>query len=260
MQASEKLFLQTVGRFIADRFKTWTAPLIERIEKIESKVAAAAARATDGTDGTDDKAVAAADIQRMVDVAVCRAIAGLPAVPHVVGCYIDRAGDLHLSNSDGGAIKAGHVVGADADTAKIIEALTAHVDGILATWPKPKDGLDGFALDDFEIEFDGDRTITLKFIGCGILKEHKLVGAWPLYRGVWREDEYKRGDCVTHEGSTWIALADTITRPGTPDCNWQLANKKGRDGKSVQGPPGPPGQPGKDGRDLTQLGPDGKKW
>src|SRR5262245_17982448 len=35
MQASEKLFLQTVGRFVGDRFKLWVAPIVGRIETLE---------------------------------------------------------------------------------------------------------------------------------------------------------------------------------------------------------------------------------
>ena len=111
------------------------------------------------------------------------------------------------------------------------------------------------------MQFDGDRTVTFRFVGGDVVKEAKLVGPWPLYRGIWREGAYQRGDSATHEGSTWIALADTTSRPGTPNCDWQLANKKGRDGREGKpGPPGPAGKDGHDGRDLTQLGPDGKKW
>jgi hypothetical protein len=51
------------------------------------------------------------------------------------------------------------------------------------------------------------------------------------YRGVWREGSYQRGDEVTHDGSRWIALADTATRPGTPNSQWQLSVKRGRNGK-----------------------------
>src|SRR5262245_22850105 len=47
MQASEKLFLQTVGRFVADRWKAWAAPLVERLEKIENFLNAQPADFTD---------------------------------------------------------------------------------------------------------------------------------------------------------------------------------------------------------------------
>jgi hypothetical protein len=306
MQASEKLFLQTVGRFISERFKAWAAPITGRIETIEAAlrsppeviftmaqtehikalVASAVQQALivgrcaslddvaaaiekipagpagkdgeDGCNGADGKSVTAADVQPVVDVAIARALAGLPDKPHVVSGYVDRVGDLYFTNSDGSNFKAGHVVGADADPAKIAEAIKAEC----AKIPPPKDGKDGFSLDDFDVLFDGKRTITLRFVDKeNIPVERKIILAVPLYQGVWREGDYQHGDCTTHEGSTWIALADTATRPGTPNCDWQLANKKGRDGREgKQGPPGSPGKDGRDGRDLTQLGPDGKKW
>lgn len=53
----------------------------------------------------------------------------------------------------------------------------------------------------------------------------------PEYCGVWREGSYQRGDEVTHDGSRWIALADTTTKPGTANNHWQLTVKRGRDGK-----------------------------
>ena len=40
MQASEKLFLQTVGRFVVDRIKALTAPMGERLENIEAALRA----------------------------------------------------------------------------------------------------------------------------------------------------------------------------------------------------------------------------
>lgn len=259
MQASEKLFLQTVGRFVADRFKTWVAPLTERIEKIESMVAAAAARGSDGTDGTDGKYFTAADIHRLVDAAVSDAVAKLPVSPHVVGCYVDRDGDLFFSFSDGHTVKAGHVVGKDADPAVI----DAQIKAATEKFAPPKDGKDGFSLDNFTAEFDGERTLTFRFEDAAHSKESKIVLPHPLFRGIWREGNYQRGDSVVRDGSTFIALKDTATIPGTPNSDWQLSTKRGRDGKdgkSVTGPPGPPGKDGRDGRDLTQLGPDGKKW
>jgi hypothetical protein len=50
------------------------------------------------------------------------------------------------------------------------------------------------------------------------------------YYGVWRERGYKAHNSVTHDGSVWIALEDTASRPGD-DETWQLAVKKGRDGR-----------------------------
>jgi hypothetical protein len=53
------------------------------------------------------------------------------------------------------------------------------------------------------------------------------------YLGVYqRAMDYRRGDATTHDGSLWIATDDTRGQPGV-DANWQLAVKRGRDGKDV---------------------------
>jgi integrin beta 3 len=304
MQASEKLFLQTVGRAVQEI----VSPLVKRIEILEAAlaqcetdqartkdIALAAAQEVvakipfaslddieaavtkipagppgkdgrdgadgkdgrDGINGNDGKSVTADDVRPLVDDAVCRAVDSLPVQPHVVSGYIDRIGDLYFTNSAGNAFKVGHVVGKDADQATI----DAQIKAACEKYPPPKDGKDGFGLENFTAEFDGERTLTLRFEDEAHSKEAKLILAHPIYRGVWREGEYQRGDQVTRDGSQFIALADTTTVPGTPNCNWQLSTKRGRDGKpGPMGPQGKPGEPGRDGRDLTQIGPDGKKW
>jgi hypothetical protein len=61
-----------------------------------------------------------------------------------------------------------------------------------------------------------------------------------LYKDVFVEGtEYERGDQVTRDGCQWIALKDLPAGiPGTSD-DWQLAVKKGRDGKDgvMKSPP-----------------------
>jgi hypothetical protein len=51
------------------------------------------------------------------------------------------------------------------------------------------------------------------------------------YRDVFAAGEqYQRGDLVTHDGSLWIALADTEAQPGAGE-GWKLCTKRGRDGR-----------------------------
>jgi hypothetical protein len=54
----------------------------------------------------------------------------------------------------------------------------------------------------------------------------KHVGTWCA--GV----EYKRGNFVTCEGSTWWAHVDTNAKPGTSD-HWQLTAKRGKDARDI---------------------------
>jgi len=55
-----------------------------------------------------------------------------------------------------------------------------------------------------------------------------------IYKGVWKESngEYKKGHTVTQSGSLWVCLADTADKPGSSD-SWQLAAKRGTDGKDL---------------------------
>lgn len=56
------------------------------------------------------------------------------------------------------------------------------------------------------------------------------------YRGVWPAasfEPYRKGAFVTHDGSLWIARTETRSKPGTAD-DWQLAVKRGADGKDLR--------------------------
>lgn len=121
-----------------------------------------------------------------------------------------------------------------------------------------KDGQDGITMDvdDLQaVEYDGERTVTLKFQRGDRVKTFPIKFANVLDRGVWDAQKvYEPGDGVTLGGSFWIAQADTNSRPGTPDGakSWRLAVKKGSDGRigpqGIVGPQGPRGEKGVDGR------------
>lgn len=111
--------------------------------------------------------------------------------------------------------------------------------------PAPKDGSDGFGLDDLQIEDDGDGVVTLRFVRGELVKEHKV--RLPRFKdcGVFREGvEFLKGDGVTWAGSFFIAQKDAPAgKPGESD-DWRLAVKRGRDGKgggepAKRQPPGP---------------------
>jgi len=59
-----------------------------------------------------------------------------------------------------------------------------------------------------------------------------------VYCGVWQSGKtYKQNSAVTHSGSLWISKKQTAAYPGggaDPD-SWQLAVKRGRDGKDGKG-------------------------
>lgn len=95
-----------------------------------------------------------------------------------------------------------------------------------------KDGRDGLGFDDLEVEYDGEKTITLKMQRGDVVKEANIVLPINIDKGIFSEGQkYTAGDSVTWGGSYWIAQRDTGAKPDTADSGWRLAVKKGRDGK-----------------------------
>lgn len=216
----------------------------------------------DGRDGTDGKSVTPDEIAALV----ARAVDQLPVPRHVVGGHIDRDGDLHHVLSDGSTLSLGKVVGRDGTDGKDGASVKGEPgengkDG--RDGADGKNGADGLGFKDMSVTFDGERDFIFKFVLDDRTEELALTVPFQIYRGVWKSQEYKRGDTVSRDGSQWVATRDTKDQPGSEDSGWQLCVKRGRDGKD--GEPGKSikgeqGKPGRDGRDLTQIGPDGKKW
>lgn len=97
--------------------------------------------------------------------------------------------------------------------------------------PTPKDGRDALDIDELFAERGDSPRIMRVGLRRGddeVVRELKFPGL--LYHGVWEKRSYEQGDCVTWGGSLWICHTDTESKPGTDDT-WQLAAKKGRDGK-----------------------------
>lgn len=177
-----------------------------------------------------------------LDEAVQRAAAALP-VPKdgvsLAGAVIDREGSLILTLSDGSTRDLGKVVGKDADPVDMAAIERSIVEKITAI-PVPKDGQDGVGFDDMTCELRDDG-VYLVWEKGEVIKEARLPV--PIYRGVWKDGAYHKGDTVTWGGSTWIAEGDPSGKPDAPDSGWRLAVKKGRDGKDgivkEQKPAGP---------------------
>ena len=55
------------------------------------------------------------------------------------------------------------------------------------------------------------------------------------YIGTWNgQTKYREGEMATHQGSVWCCrVSETTAAPGGPDGCWQLAVKRGRDGKDA---------------------------
>ena len=111
-----------------------------------------------------------------------------------------------------------------------------------------KDGVDGLGFDDLAVDFDGDRTLALRFARDGVTKSFPVTLPFQRFTGVYQDGKsYTQGDTVTWAGSTWHCQEATATKPGDGSKSWQLCVKRGRDGKD-----GLEGAPGRPGRDLTE--------
>src|SRR5690606_30796153 len=97
----------------------------------------------------------------------------------VKSALIDRENKLVLTFSNGETKELGNVVGDDG-----------------------KPGADGLGFDDLSVEYDGEKTVTLKFVRGEQSKEFPLVLPVVIDRGVFSEGKtYGPGDGVTWAGS-----------------------------------------------------------
>ncbi len=103
-------------------------------------------------------------------------------------------------------------------------------------FPKPADGRDGFALEDFSATMGDDgRTLVLKFAANGETREHPVTLDIPLDRGLFStKGDYRKGDAVTYGGSMWLAQNAS---PGVPGDGpgWRLAVKRGQNADARHG-------------------------
>jgi hypothetical protein len=99
--------------------------------------------------------------------------------------------------------------------------------------PKPKDGRDGIGVKDLFIEYDNNRTVSIKSKTESGDVVHEVYMPIPIYQDIWKADiDYAKNDLVTHDGSMWIALDNSKNvRPGHMQKAWKLIVKRGRDAK-----------------------------
>lgn len=101
------------------------------------------------------------------------------------------------------------------------------------------DGKDGFSLEDFTMSLAEDgRTLSFRFERGETVVERSVKLETLIYREVWRESEYERGDVVTWNGSAWHCQQKTTDKPGTSSA-WRMMVKEGRPGKDGKVPEAP---------------------
>jgi hypothetical protein len=99
------------------------------------------------------------------------------------------------------------------------------------------DGTNGFGFDDLSVEFDGARTLTLRFVQTSPagdrVKSFPLTLPYPRYLGPFEHGrEYGTGDVVFFARGSWHCDTATTGIPGQ-DPAWALMVKPGRDGKDA---------------------------
>lgn len=181
-----------------------------------------------------------------------------PAPMPIPTFLIDQDGNLVMVSSDGSTKSIGRVRGSDGSPAPVIAKSIINDDGVLIFEMSDGHkllagrvvGEDGLGVADLDVAYDGERTITLRWLNGEKAAERSFVLPIVIDRGVHKSGaEYKKGDAVSSGGSMFIAQKDTTAAPETDD--WRLAVKRGREGKP--GLPGKEGAPGRNGRDMGEM-------
>lgn len=165
---------------------------------------------------------------------------------------IDKDGALILTLTNGKTLKPGCVVGRDGSDGADGRDGKDGADG--APGERGLDGSDGLGFEDLHIEQVSEREVKLVFARGDQVKEFPIALPGVVYRGVWTDGAYVRGDAVTFGGSLFIAQEDTSEKPEASKA-WRLAVKRGKDG--ARGERGKDGANGRDGKDWRPPGLDG---
>lgn len=119
----------------------------------------------------------------------------------------------------------------------------ASYDGGLWVATKSTQGMDGWrclvdGIRHVDIVFDGERDLLINVTkSSGNHITRKFTTPSMIYRGTYeKEKSYTAGDCVTWSGSVWMCKSVAEEGQGPTDAKevWQLAVKRGQDGKSAR--------------------------
>lgn len=162
-------------------------------------------------EGENGTSVTLDDVLPHIKSAIDEQVARIPAPKDgadgvgVAGAMIDRNGDLLLTLSNGEVKSLGRV-----------------------------EGKDGIGWDSFDMEVIPETGEFCVKVSCsGRVKEVRapILGMRPA--GYWSDGKTaKPGECYSHDGSGWLAIKETRSRPAYGG-DWQCIARKGRDGETV---------------------------
>lgn len=220
--------LRGVKEAVAELAAATRPDLSEMVEQAVQRAVASLPAPKDG------QSVTVADVTPLIEERVAKAIAAIPAPKDGAGVselIIDRDGALVATMTDGRMKHLGPVVGRDADQAALERLAVDLVAKAVAAMPAPRDGIDGLGFDDLSLRFDGERKFVLVFQRGDAVKEFAVPVPGLVDQGVFRAgQDYLPGDGVSWGGNFWIARRETSAAPGDGD-DWRLAVRKGRDAK-----------------------------
>jgi hypothetical protein len=223
------------GKAMAAIVNEATAPLVKRIEELEARQRENGDHAPPVEIDVSDvvKELLASDgIKQLVGLEVESFLTENPPPPGKDG----KDGDKGDPGEPGKSVTLEDVsLFLDAAIAKHVldferranETLAKAIDKI----PVPKDGRDGVDLTELSVDYDGERTVTVKGRTGTVTKRVPI----PLWRGYWSPGVVaEKGDILTHNGTAYIAIVDNPKcEPGVGkyDHEWKVFARKGRDGK-----------------------------
>lgn len=235
-------------------------------EDIAAAVSAAVAQIPRPKDGVDGKSVEPDEVQRMV----ARAVEALPTPRDGIDGPPGPRGQDGRDGMDGrDATLIDPIPEIDETRSYARGTWAKHLGGLwlargvtvgMVGWDCIIDGIAGF---DVSGDEHGRDFVAVLRSSSGLESRHEFHVPALIYRGVWRESEvYTQGDATTRDGSVWmLTTPKQAGKPGSDGSGWQLAVKKGTDGRAgIRGDKGERGAEGRPGRDLTQMTLDGRKY
>lgn len=209
--------LASVEAMVAGRLAALPAPK-------DGKDGLPGAPGKDGQDGNDGRDADNVEIAKLLIPEVERAVAALPKPKDGV------------DGRDGESVAREEVMKiVAAELEKAVKDIPVPRDG--RDGEPGRDGRDGFGFDDLDVEYDGERTLSIVFTKGAHVEKRTIYLPIVIDRGVFKEGQsYVAGDGATYGGCYWIAQKETSQKPGEGQTDWRLSVKRGRDGK--QGPAG----------------------
>ena len=203
-----ELFGKAISEFINDAI----SPLIKRIKELES-----------------------VEVKEVDIDAIALKAAGMIKLPEP----IKQPEPVNLKAADflTDEVKSSFIGAISADFERRFSEMSLHwernsvksINEAIAKFPEPINGKDAVQIEELLITQEG-RNLKLK-LGDN---EHSIKIDSIIYKGIFKPSLYEKGDAVTYGGNLWIAGQDNPTgKPGNSK-HWQLAVKKGRDGKDLR--------------------------